>query len=111
MKARTFIALLMAVLFALPVAAQETTGALEGVVRDTGGAVLPGATVTLTGPAGTLTTVTDGEGVYRFPRLPSGKYTIKASLDSFAPTDREVQVTVGATSRVEYLPEGRRGKR
>jgi hypothetical protein len=102
LKARTFIALLMAVLFALPVAAQETTGALEGVVRDTGGAVLPGATVTLTGPAGTLTTVTDGEGVYRFPRLPSGKYTIKASLDSFAPTDREVQVTVGATSRVEF---------
>ena len=102
MKARTFIALLMAVLFALPVAAQETTGALEGVVKDTGGAVLPGATVTLTGPAGTLTTVTDGEGVYRFPRLPSGRYTIKANLDAFAPTEREVTVTVGATSRVEF---------
>ena len=102
MKVRTFIALLVAVLVALPVAAQETTGAIEGVVRDAGGAVLPGATVTATGPVGTVTVVTDGEGVYRFPRLPSGKYIVKATLDAFAPADREVVVTVGQTTRIEF---------
>ena len=102
MKVRTFIALLVAVLVALPVAAQETTGAIEGVVRDAGGAVLPGATVTATGPVGTVTVVTDAEGVYRFPRLPSGKYIVKAMLDAFAPADREVVVTVGQTTRIEF---------
>ena len=60
-KVRTFIALLVAVLVTLPVAAQETTGAIEGVVRDSGGAVLPGATVTVTGPVGTVTAVADAE--------------------------------------------------
>lgn len=38
--------------------AQETTGGIEGVVRDSSGAVLPGATVEAVGTAGTVTTVT-----------------------------------------------------
>ena len=101
-KVRTLVALLVAALFAGPVLAQETTGAIEGVVKDSGGAVLPGATVTVVGPVGTVTSVADAEGVYRFPRLPSGKYTIKATLDGFSPADRAVEVSVGLTTRVEF---------
>ncbi len=83
-------------------AAQETTGAIVGVVRDSGGAVLPGATVEATGPVGTVTTVSDAEGVYRFPRLPSGRYTVKASLDGFADGTGEVDLTVGSTQTVDF---------
>jgi hypothetical protein len=101
-KVRTLVALLVAALFAGPVLAQETTGAIEGVVKDSGGAVLPGATVTVVGPVGTVTTVADAEGAYRFPRLPSGKYTIKATLDGFSPADRAIEVSVGQTTRVEF---------
>ena len=41
---RTLIALLLLV-GSLPVAAQEQTGAVEGVIKDSSGAVLPGVTV------------------------------------------------------------------
>jgi hypothetical protein len=103
MSKRTFIAVLLALVCAAPLAAQETTGAIEGVVKDSGGAVLPGATVEVTGPSGTITAVTDEEGNYRFPRLPPGAYTVRASLDAFKPiTQEKVVVTVGATARVEF---------
>ena len=45
MRARTFAALMVALLFAWPVAAQEQRGSIEGVVKDSSGAVLPGVTV------------------------------------------------------------------
>ncbi len=70
------LATLLTMLVAWPAAAQETTGSIEGVVRDPAGAVLTGATVELAGPAGRLVTVTDERGEYRFPRLPSGRYTV-----------------------------------
>lgn len=93
-----FLALMLAV---VPAFAQETTGAIQGVVRDAGGGVLPGATVEATGPVGTVQTVTDDRGEYRFPRLPSGSYTVKVGLDGFAPATRTVDLTVGTTTRVE----------
>lgn len=81
--------------------AQETTGAIVGVVRDSDGAVLPGATVEAVGPVGTVTVVTDGAGEYRFPRLPSGVYTVKANLDGFTPREGKIDLTVGTTQRLE----------
>ena len=54
-----------------PAAAQtgQTFGELVGKVTDDQGGVLPGVTVTLSGPAvmGTPTAVTGASGVYRFP--------------------------------------------
>jgi hypothetical protein len=94
--------MLMALLIASPVAAQETTGTIEGVVKDTGGAVLPGVTVQAQGPAGTLVAVSDERGEYRFPRLPSGRYTVKANLEGFTPGTRTVDLTVGTTARAEF---------
>src|SRR5262245_50168902 len=63
--------------------AQTTTGTLRGTVRDTSGAVLPGATVEVTGAAGTHSTVADTNGQYRFQALTPGVYTLKATLDGF----------------------------
>jgi hypothetical protein len=82
--------------------AQETTGTIEGVVRDASGGVLPGATVEATGPVGVVTTVSNEQGEYRFPRLPSGRYSIRVSLPSFATGTSAVDLTVGTTARVEF---------
>src|SRR5206468_10618085 len=58
------LALLLAVV--LPANAQETGGSDSGTVVDETGGVLPGATVTLSGPGTSKTQVTDSDGGYRF---------------------------------------------
>jgi len=57
------------------VAAAQTTGGIAGKVIDQTGGVLPGATVTLTGPAmqGPQTATTDGTGTFRFRNVPRGQ--------------------------------------
>ena len=71
----------------LPVslAAQAVTGTILGAVTDTTGAVMPGVTVTLTN-AGTglvRVVVTDSNGEYTAPSLPTGRYIVKAELPGF----------------------------
>jgi hypothetical protein len=56
---------------------------LAGVVRDTSGAVLPGATVEASSPAlieKTRTALSDGTGQYRITDLPPGTYNVTFSL-------------------------------
>jgi hypothetical protein len=65
---------------------QNVTGTLEGTVMDDKGAVIPGATVTATGTntAFSQSAVTDSNGLYRFPRVPPGLYTVKvAAIQGF----------------------------
>ena len=103
MRARTCAALLLAVLFAWPSAAQETRGSIEGVVRDATGAILPGATVEAKSAAGgTLTSVTDNNGVYRFPVVAPGRYEVTATLAGFSqPRSAPVDVLVGQVMKVD----------
>ena len=70
---------------AAPAGAQTTTGVLFGVVRDAGGAVMPGVTVTVI-DAGTNArneTVTDERGAFIVPQLPPGTYRVEAALQGF----------------------------
>ena len=90
-------------LFGAPaLVAQEVTGSIEGTVRDNNDAVLPGATVQAKGPVGSVLAVSDGAGEFRFPRLPSGEYTVTASLDGFATAEGTVDLTVGRTADLEF---------
>ena len=75
----------MAVLAASPALAEEQSGSIQGVVKDSSGGILPGVTVEARSPAvvGVTTAITNEEGVYRFPALPPGTYTITASLRGF----------------------------
>jgi hypothetical protein len=87
----------------------STTGAVNGNVTDTTKAVLPGVTVTVSGPAvmGALTTVTDPNGAYRFSALPPGEYRLAFELAGFGSITREgIVVSVGftATVNVELNP-------
>jgi hypothetical protein len=58
---------------------------LSGTVQDSSGAVIPGATVTLTSPAThqTKTATTTGDGAYTFNELAPGSYHVMASAANF----------------------------
>jgi hypothetical protein len=94
--------LALLLVFAGAAAAQEITGSIIGAVRGPDGSLLPGATVEATGPIGRVTAVSDDKGEYRFPRLPSGRYTLKASLSGFADAQVNVDLTVGSTPRADF---------
>jgi hypothetical protein len=86
-----WLALALVVLFAPYLLAQETTGGLQGTVKDPSGAVVPGATVTVTTPTlvGSKVVVTDAAGYYRFANLPPGSYTILVKAAGFQSLKRE----------------------
>ncbi len=95
---RTCAALFAMLLLALPAVAQEQTGSIQGIVKDSSGAVLPGVTVEARSPSavGVSTAVTDANGVYRFPALPPGTYEVSANLQSFVPAKiSDAVVTLG----------------
>jgi hypothetical protein len=65
---------------------------LAGVVRDSSGAVLPGATVEAASPAlieKVRSTTTDTAGQYRITDLPPGVYKVTYSLGGFSTVIRE----------------------
>src|SRR5438270_4085737 len=95
---------ILGVLIASPGFAQIGQGRLNGTVTDAQGAVLPGVTVTATSPSliGNRTTVTEADGKYLFPSLPSGVYKLVFDLQGFKQFTREnVQVVFGQTISVD----------
>ena len=85
---RAVYALACVLALSLPVAAQEQTGQIQGAVKDSSGAVLPGVSVEVTNLSNgsvVATAVTDANGVYRFPGLRPGKYEVLAKLQGFTP--------------------------
>jgi outer membrane receptor protein involved in Fe transport len=80
--------------------AQELRGRIDGAVTDNTGGVLPGVTVTVSGPAliQPQVTVTGADGSYRFPALPTGVYTLVFELSGFQTVRREeIRVSLATT--------------
>src|SRR5262249_32890208 len=73
------------VLFPSASDAQVTTATLVGQLRDTTGAVIPGATVVATneGTGVARDAVTDVNGEFVMSALPAGSYTVKIELTGF----------------------------
>jgi len=76
--------------------------AISGIVQDTAGGVIPGATVSVKSDATgtTFTAVTSSSGAYNVPALPAGVYTVTISLQGFKTaviTDVRVQSGVPTT--------------
>jgi Carboxypeptidase regulatory-like domain len=71
-------------------ASAQVGGSLSGTVRDQSGGVVPGVTVNAvnTGIGATFSTITDGQGVYTFPKLPVGRYDLTFFLEGFKPQRR-----------------------
>jgi hypothetical protein len=69
----------------------STTATIRGNIQDTSGAVLPGATVTLTneGTSAVQTAVSDDRGQYLFAGLFPGTYDLKVELSGFKTYERK----------------------
>ncbi|MEZ5416766.1 MAG: TonB-dependent receptor [Vicinamibacterales bacterium] len=105
MRSRLIWMVAVVALVAAPLAgwAQQTTGNLRGTVTDESGAVLPGVTITLRGRnvPGAPTTVTNEQGIFRFPNLPPGSYDITVELAGFATsTQTGIPVSLGGTADI-----------
>ncbi|MBI3047294.1 MAG: carboxypeptidase regulatory-like domain-containing protein, partial [Acidobacteria bacterium] len=96
---RFFAAALLLVLAPAPVLAQAT-GELAGRIIDQSGGVLPGVTVMVTQTATgfTRTVVTDGQGNWVMPNMPTGPYRLDVSLQGFRTyVQTGIVLQVGAT--------------
>jgi hypothetical protein len=90
--------LLCLALFAAAFSAAAQSATLHGNVTDPSGAVVPGATVSLTTLDGhtIATTASDPSGDYSVPRLAPGTYIVLANAQGFAPsTSKAVTLTAG----------------
>jgi hypothetical protein len=89
---------------AAPAPAQIQTGSILVHAVDDQGAVVPGATVTITSPVlpREIVGVTDSSGVFQMPGLGIGTYTVKTVLPGFQTFIREnVLVRQGQTANVD----------
>lgn len=89
---------LLALALAAPAGAQSTTSSLTGRVRDTSGAVLPGATVNARHvDTGLLrSAVTEIDGRYVIAGAPVGEWELKVEMSGFKPAKREgLRVVLG----------------
>src|SRR5688572_9688767 len=116
-----FISLILSVIFSLTATAvsQETTGNIEGTVKDPTGAVVPNASVTIrsfqgtTDNSGTTTTgvsqgfnrtvTADDAGFFRVLQIPPGVYVVTtAPISGFGEARYEnVQVVLGKTTQLD----------
>ena len=79
-------------------AQRANTGSINGVVTDGSSAVLRSVSVTATSPSliSRQISVTNEQGLYRFPSLPVGVYTIEYELEGFTTLVRDrIDVTNG----------------
>src|SRR6266540_3892316 len=102
MRLKSLAVLLACMALAAPLALAQTTGEISGVVRDSSGAPLPGATITIKGPqmpiGRSATTLSDG--AFRFKDLPPGTYHLKASISGMGAFDQDVIVALATSTEV-----------
>src|SRR5215510_9156956 len=97
-----FCTLALALMTALPVSAQITTGTVSGTVKDAQGAIVPGAVVVLISETkGTKSspTVTNATGDYVFPNVAGDTYSVEVSMQGFKTLQRK-NVKVSGGDRV-----------
>src|SRR5207244_1099080 len=94
--------------FALRAFPQGNTGRILGNISDPSGALIPGASVTITdverGTSRSL--VTDEAGAYNAPSLPPGTYRIRAELQGFKTVERtNVVLEIGRELKIDVTLE------
>ena len=101
------IALLLAIFTPCAAWAQVDRATLTGTIKDTAGAVLPGATISITNQATSteLHQQSTDTGSYLFVDLIPGKYQIDVELSGFKKNSQIVTLEVGQRARVDTTLE------
>ncbi len=102
--------LLVAIAIALSAGSAEAqaTGQIFGKVTDPSGGILPGVTVTVSGPAlqRPLSAVTTESGAYQIPSVPIGTFTVTFELASFKKAVRpNVVIETGFAAQIDQKLE------
>ena len=83
--------------------AQERTGSIEGTAKDQTGAVVPNATVNITGASFKKTVNANGEGFFRAIDVPPGDYTVSIEAGNFKSDTRNgVVVVLGKATVIDF---------
>jgi hypothetical protein len=85
--------------------AQTTTATIQGVVRDTSEAVLPGVAISVRSPDTglTRTAITQADGRFYVASLPIGRYDVTAELTGFqGQTQSGVRLEVGQEATLDF---------
>ncbi len=87
----------------LPGAALAQTGTITGLVRDSSGAAVPGATVRVVAETTrtSVEAVTNEQGSYRAEGLTAGPYRLETALDGFETAVRRLVLDAGQTSALD----------
>ena len=94
----------LAALFAASLMAQANLATVTGIVSDDTGAVIPGATVSITntGTNNVRELSTGAEGAYTFTNLPPGNYELGASSEGFRKYVQEgIELRTGQVLRID----------
>jgi hypothetical protein len=98
-----FLPLLLLSLAAMPLFGQSTsTGTLAGIVTDASGAVVSGATVSLTdtGTKTTRTASTNGQGRYIFVDVTPATYDLSFAKQGFSTSKTQTTVSIGQATNI-----------
>ncbi len=102
--ASTFVFIALFLMVNVKARGQYENGSLVGTIRDSSGAPIANAAVTVTNTATAITsnTKTNGEGDYDVPSLRVGVYTITASAPGFASAEAsDISVSVGGRQKID----------
>src|SRR5262245_44203333 len=100
----SFVAALFVALLPYSAAAPDTAS-IAGVVRDSSGGIVPGASVRVINEETNAATelVTDGTGSYNATALPPGPYRVEASLDGFDTAVRRLPLAAGQAGTLDVV--------
>jgi Ca-activated chloride channel family protein len=99
MRLRMSVVVAVVCLLVASISAQADLGRITGVITDASGAVLPGVTVSLSGPE-SRTAVTNDRGEFAFEGVRPGQYELKATLPGFVEVKQQVSVPARGAARL-----------
>jgi Ca-activated chloride channel family protein len=99
MRLRMSVVVAVVCLLVTVISAQADRGRITGVISDVSGGVLPGVTVTLSGPE-SRSVVTNERGEFAFEGVRPGQYELKATLPGFVEIKQQVSVRAGGAVRL-----------
>jgi len=104
MKSRLFLVLVLVFCMAGVAFGQSNAGTIQGTVTDTSGAVIQGASVTITdqatGRAVTLTT--NGDGLFSLPTLNPGSYKVLVDQPNFQRMVKDVILQIAQVINLQF---------
>src|SRR6267143_4012298 len=92
---------LVGMLGIVPVDAQQRSGIVTGVVKDTAQSVLQGARIELQPNGGSV--ISNGQGQFTFTDLAPGEYTLTISYVGFAPFSTTLTIAAGQLARADAI--------